>query len=101
MYADCGFPATSVDHAWMDQGRPTWLIDHEHPLLVIGYADGVLRVRAWRFEFGSRDITPLRVVEAQGHRKVDEAVKILLTANSGEGRLAMKSGFFESAPIGS
>ena len=37
----------------------------------------------------------------QGHRKVDEAVKILLTANSGEERLAMKSGFFESAPVGS
>jgi len=37
----------------------------------------------------------------QGHRKEDEAVKILLTANSGEERLAMKSGFFESAPVGS
>ena len=37
----------------------------------------------------------------QGHRKVDEAVKILLTANSGEERLAMKSGFFESPPVGS
>ena len=37
----------------------------------------------------------------QGHRKVDEAVKILLTANSGEERLAMKSGLFESAPVGS
>ena len=39
--------------------------------------------------------------DSQGHRKVDEAVKILLTANSGEERLTMKSGFFESAPVGS
>ena len=37
----------------------------------------------------------------QGHRKVDEAVKILLTANLGEERLTMKSGFFEPAPVGS
>ena len=37
----------------------------------------------------------------QGHRKVDEAVKILLTANSGEERLAMKSRFFVSAPMDS
>ena len=44
----------------------------------------------------SQNLTP-----PQGHRKVDEAVKILLTANSGEERLAMKSGFFESAPVGS
>ena len=42
-----------------------------------------------------------RYFNHQGHRKVDEAVKILLTANSGEERLAMKSGFFESAPVGS
>ena len=43
----------------------------------------------------------LPCTRTQGHRKVDEAVKILLTANSGEERLAMKSGFFESAPVGS
>ena len=48
--------------------------------------------------FQPQALTPYR---AQGHRKVDEAVKILLTANSGEERLAMKSGFFESAPVGS
>ena len=44
--------------------------------------------------------SPLSLVP-QSHRKVDEAVKILLTANSGEERLAMKSEFFESAPVGS
>ena len=42
-----------------------------------------------------------RLLTLQGHRKVDEAVKILLTANSGKERLTMKSGFFESAPVGS
>jgi hypothetical protein len=38
---------------------------------------------------------------SQGNRKVDEAVKILLTAYSGVERLTMKSGFFETAPVGS
>jgi hypothetical protein len=37
----------------------------------------------------------------QGLRKGDEAVKTLLTENSGEERLTMNSGFFESAPGGS
>ena len=49
--------------------------------------------------FSRWDATPW--ADDQGHRKVDEAVKILLTANSGEERLAMKSGFFELAPVGS
>ena len=44
---------------------------------------------------------PLGNIYEQGHRKVDEAVKILLTANSGEERLAMKSRFFVSAPMDS
>ena len=65
LYADRGFPTTSVDHAWMDQGRPTRLIDHEHPLLVIGYDDGALRVRAYRYEYGSLDILSLTLIDAQ------------------------------------
>ena len=34
----------------------------------------------------------------QGYRKVDDAFKILLTANSGERRLTMKSRLFVSVP---
>ena len=64
MYPDRGFPAAAVDHAWVDQGRPTRLIDHEHPLLVIGYDDGVWTIRAYRTEFGGLDILPLPLVEA-------------------------------------
>jgi hypothetical protein len=37
----------------------------------------------------------------QGHRKGDEAVETLWTANLGEERLTMNSRFFESAPAGS
>ena len=64
MYPDRSFPAAAVDHAWVDQGRPTRLIDHEHPLLVVGYDDGVRTVRAYRTEFGSLDIVPLALEDA-------------------------------------
>lgn len=65
MYPDRSLAAVATDHDWMLRGAPNRLIDHEHPLLVIGYIEGVLRVRAYRYEFGSLDITPLRVVEAR------------------------------------
>lgn len=64
MYPDRGFPAAAVDHAWVDQGRTTRLIDHEHPLLVIGYDDKVRKARAYRPEFGNLDILPLPLVDA-------------------------------------
>lgn len=62
MYPDRGFPAVAVDHAWVDQGRPTRLIDHEHPLMVVGHDDGLRTARAYRTEFGSLDILPLPLV---------------------------------------
>ena len=65
MYPDRGFAATAVDHAWVDQGRPTRLIDPECPLLVIGYDEGALRVRAYRCELGDLDIIPLTLTGVQ------------------------------------
>lgn len=65
MYPDRNLPAVAADHEWMLRGAPDRLIDHEHPLLVVGYTDGHLRVRAYHFEFGTLDITPLRVTEAR------------------------------------
>ena len=73
MYPDRGFPTTVVDHAWVDQGRPTRLMDHEHPLLVIGHDDGAFRVRAYRFEFESLAIVPLMATDVQDHQGEDPA----------------------------
>jgi len=59
MYPDRNFPSIAVDHNWMLQGILTRLIDHEFPLLVMGYHDGARSVRAHRFEYGSLEIVPL------------------------------------------
>ena len=69
MYPSRGFATTAVDHAWVDQGRPTRLIDCEHPLLVIGFDEGVLRVRAYRCEPGSLDIIQLTLTDVQDDRR--------------------------------
>ena len=74
------------------------------PFKVVAKRWVVERTFAWLLNFRRLKVDyeeRIDVSEGQGHRKVDEAVKILLTANSGEERLAMKSGFFESAPVGS
>ena len=59
MYPDRQLGAVALDHAWMSQGMSTRLTDQEHPLLIVGYKDGLIDVRAYRLADVGPDPVPL------------------------------------------